>query len=345
MAKLSGGRIASFLKSPDPSCLVVLLFGPDQGLVRERADAIVRAVIGGLDDPFRVVVLSGASVKDDPPRLRDEAAALSLTGGRRIVRIREATDAIGEIVADFLSDPAGEALIVLEAGELNKRSSLRRACEEAPNGAAIACYGDRPDELAGFVRESLRERGIRISDDALSALVDLLGADRLVVRSEIEKLITYVGDKKTVDRDDVAASAGDSAEHSLDDIVYAAFDGDVNALDESLWKAFAEGVSPVSVLRAAQRHLSRVLLVKGLIARGSTYERAAAALFPPVIFTLAPRFRTHVQQWEHDRLAWSLDRVLAAELACTTEGLPQDSVCNRALIAIAQASGRRSAQR
>ncbi|MSO92324.1 MAG: DNA polymerase III subunit delta [Rhodospirillales bacterium] len=345
MTKLSGGRLASFLKSPDPAVRAVLLFGPDQGLVRERADTIAGAIVGNLDDPFRVVVLSGASVKDEPARLRDEAAALSMTGGRRVVRVRDAMDGIAAVFAEFLADPIGESLIVVEAGELNKRSGLRRAFEEALHAAAVACYGDRPGELADLVRASLRERGVRIADDALSAFVDLLGADRLIVRSELEKLVLYAGEKKEIERKDVVACVGDSAEHSFDDIVYATCEGDMAGIDESLWKALAEGVSPVAVLRAAQRHLARVLLVKGLMQGGESYERATATLFPKPHFAFEERFRAHVHRWERERLAWSLDRVLSAELACTTEGLPQSAVCNRALIAVAQAASRRNVER
>lgn len=113
--KLSGGRIEAFVARPDPKVRVVLVYGPDSGLVRERVDRLTRAVVEDPADPFRVADLTPAILKEDPSRLADEAAAMALTGGRRVVRLKDATDAITaqgqalrrESQGRFPGDPAG----------------------------------------------------------------------------------------------------------------------------------------------------------------------------------------------------------------------------------------------
>src|SRR5258708_11090953 len=92
MVKLAPSRIAAFLQRPDPEIRAVLLYGPDEGLVRERAGIIGRTVCPDLNDPFRVADLSAATVAADPARLADEAAQLSLTAGRPVVRLRGPPD-------------------------------------------------------------------------------------------------------------------------------------------------------------------------------------------------------------------------------------------------------------
>src|SRR5271170_189869 len=130
--KIDARRVAAFLRDPG-SCRVVLLFGEDTGLIRERADALVRAVAGALDDPFRVAELA----REDIGTLPAEAASLSLTGGRRVVRVREAGEAALAPVQAVLAGP-GPALVVLEgAAGLPARSRLRAALEAAADGAAI----------------------------------------------------------------------------------------------------------------------------------------------------------------------------------------------------------------
>src|SRR5947209_11687995 len=95
--RLAPARIAAFLQRPDPEIRAVLLYGPDEGLVRERAEAVARSVCSDLKDPFRVADLTGAGLAADPARLADEAAQLSLIGGRRIVRVRGAGDALAKL--------------------------------------------------------------------------------------------------------------------------------------------------------------------------------------------------------------------------------------------------------
>src|SRR5712692_7363522 len=114
--KLAGGRVEAFLRRPDPDIRAVLLYGPDAGLVRERAETVARTICPDLRDPFRVADLAAATLVSDPARLADEAAQISLMGGRRVVRVREAGDGLAPLFARFLSDSGGsDTLVVAEA--------------------------------------------------------------------------------------------------------------------------------------------------------------------------------------------------------------------------------------
>ena len=68
--RLPAARIAAFLQRPDPAIRAVLLYGPDTGLVRERADILARTVCPDLRDPFRVTDLGGSALTADPVRIR-----------------------------------------------------------------------------------------------------------------------------------------------------------------------------------------------------------------------------------------------------------------------------------
>ena len=174
--KLLPQRVPAFLNDP-AGCRVVLLYGEDHGMIRDRASALVRAVAGSLDDPFRVAELA----RDEVGQLADEAASLPLTGGRRVVRLREATDAAATAVTGVLKG-AAPALVILEAPGLATRSRLRTLVENAPDGAAIACYPEEGRALTDTIRTVLTELGVTIDSDALAWLTAQLGADRISTR-------------------------------------------------------------------------------------------------------------------------------------------------------------------
>jgi len=343
--KLSRGGVERFLRQPDPAVACVLVYGPDQGLVRERAETLVRAVAGGLDDPFRVAEIPDAALAEDPARLADEAAALSFSGGRRAVRVRAAGDRLTEIFEGFLATARGDALVVVEAGNLGKRSSLRRAFERAANAATLACYRDEDDGLRQIIAQSLAAHGLEAAPDALAFLAGNLGGDRLVTRSELEKLALYMGGPGTVGLEDAMACVGDSAATSLDAIAHAAAGGDQPGLDKALGRAFMEGLQPVGALRAVARHLQRLHLACAHVARGRTPDQAMASLRPPVFFRFTDRFRAQMRRWPEDRLAQAMDILAAAEVRCKTTGLPAGAICGRALMRIAQAARSSGARR
>jgi len=144
-----------FAAAPPKTLRVVLVFGPDAGLVRERAEKLMKSVVPDLRDAFNVADLSEAVLEADPARLADEAAAISMMGGRRVVRVRDAGNDLTELFEGFLKDPPGDALVVVEAGDLSKGASLRKLFEEDDVAAAIACYADTARNLEEVVRESL----------------------------------------------------------------------------------------------------------------------------------------------------------------------------------------------
>lgn len=337
--KITGARVRSFLGKPDAALSAALFYGPDRGLVRERSEILAKAIVGEPTDPFAVSELTPAAIKADPSRLSDEVAAIPFGGGRKLVRIRDAGDDLSGILKAFLSAPLiPDGTIIMEAGELGKRSQLRRLFEESKSAAAIACYADDGRSLRAVIAETLDRHGLSASRDALAYLCDNLGADRSVTRSELEKLAVYMGRPGEVSLADAQASVGDSAASSLDAVIYAAAGGDFRQLEKSLARVYGEGVNPITILRAVARHFQRLHLVCGCIADGFPMEKAMAQLRPPVLFLWADSFRSQARAWSVDRLTRAMDLLLEAETDCKTTGMPAEAVCGRALLRISQAA-------
>jgi DNA polymerase-3 subunit delta len=338
--KLAAGRVEAFLRRPDPEIRAVLLYGPDAGLVRERAETVARTICPDLRDPFRVAELAATTLVGDPARLADEAAQISLMGGRRVIRVREAGDALAPLFARFLPAAVGDALVVAEAGDLPGRSALRRAFDESSAGAAIGCYPDSARDLALVVRDALGAHRIGVSRDALDFLVGHLGGDRLLTRAELEKLTLYAGDGGRVDIDDARAVVADSAALSLDDALMAAAEGDGAALDRALARVFQEGESPVSVIRALLRHLQRLHLLAAQIAGGRSVDEVMRGARPPIFFKQQESYRRQLTRWSEARLRRALDHVAEAEFRMKLTGLPAETLCREAMFSIVREARR-----
>jgi DNA polymerase III subunit delta len=343
--KVAGYNVESFLRGIDARVAAILLYGPDRGLVRERADRVAAAVSGDAGDPFRVSEIPLARLRNEPTILVDEAAALTLDGGRRVVRLRDAGDGAADAVETFLSMPKLGGLLLLEADDLGARSPLRRVCEAAGNAAALPCYHDEGEDIGRLVGEELRRAGLRLADDAREYLLMTLGGDRGVTRREIEKLIDYVGapaEGRSVTLADAMACVGDSAALTVDDLVLAIGDGDLAAVERLTTRCLQEGNAPVTILRAAGRHFLRLHQVAG--ADGDR-QRAVDGLRPPVFYKHKPRVLAQAQRWPTDRLHGALDRLTNAESDCKRTGAPDMMLCRRTLLELAAQAPMRPAAR
>jgi DNA polymerase-3 subunit delta len=325
-----------YVARPPARLVAALIYGPDQGLVRERAEKLAMTVVPDLKDPFRVSELDDAALSGDPARLADEASALSMMGGRRVVRVRSANNGLAKIFeAFFASPPPGDALVVVEGGDLAKGSALREAFEDADNAAAIPCYADSEAGLSEILRSALKADGLAISPDALDLAAASMGADRGVSRREIEKLALYAHGKERVTIEDVRAVIGDEAEARVDEVCDAAGEGDMPKLDRALERLWVEDFSPIAILRMTMSHFQRIALAKAQVARGESIDTAIKRMRPPVHFQRMSSFRAQVQRWNETALGEALDLLLETEALCKTTGIPAEAVCGRALLNVA----------
>ncbi len=338
--KLSFRDIEPFVKKPDPAARVILVYGPDNGLMKERAKTMAQTVCADINDPFNAVTLNADTLDSDPARLVDEAFAMSMMGGDRLVRIEDAADKLTPLIKDYLKDPSKHTLIILEAGELGTKSSLRALCEKEKNAAAVPCYVEDERDLGRLIRESLQAEGYGIDADAVTWLAANISGDRMKARGEINKLIIYKGpDKSSVSLDDVRAACGEAGALALDDLVYATAGNDSAKALKTYNQLIEEGVNFVMVLRALQNHFRKLHLVRAYIDGGESSEFAVKKLSPPLFFKQEPQFKAQVSRWSLKSLANVLQRLMDLEAQCKQTGAPVETLCAQAVLGISKTRG------
>lgn len=347
--EIKGRSIEGFLKKPPAALRLALFYGPDQGMARERATQLARLVVEDLADPFRVADLSAGEVKSDPARLGDEAAAIAMLGGRRVVRVRDADHGLAKAIEAFLEDPPGDALVVVEAGDIGK-GALSRAVEGAgETAAAIACYPDEGEDLRAVIVGALKAEGLSVAPDALADLTARLGDDRRMTRAELAKLALYKGPdgarSGVVSREDVEAALGVEAEADLSEIVDACGGGDLDSLDSAFARALSGGETSQGVLRMVLMHMERVHLGASLVAEGLEPERALEKAFPRLIWKRKAVVQRQLRAWSPETAMGAIEQLAEAEILTRRTEIPADAVTGRALLMVAAAARRAAGRR
>ena len=262
MVAVKAGDVEGALKRADPRTPVLLLYGPDAGLVSERARAAAERGVDDPADPFQLIRIDGEVIASDPARLADEAATIGLFGARRAIWIKPTSRNIAPALEAVLAAPLTDTTVVIEAGDLARSSPLRTLCEKSPKALALPCYPDSDRDLGAVVDETLRAAGLTIGRDAKALLLASLGGDRLATRGELAKLALYAHGRGEVTLDDIEAAISDVSSLALDSVVDGAFAGDGRAVDEGIQRLAAEGTSPSTLLGAALRHAFALLAAR-----------------------------------------------------------------------------------
>jgi DNA polymerase III subunit delta len=341
MTALKSADVDAFIARPDAKRPIVLVFGPDAGLVRERADAIIRASVDDVCDPFALVKLDGDELAAEPSRLIDEAQTVPLFGGRRAIQVKAGGRNFAPAVETLLESPPLDCRIVIEAGDLRHNAPLRTICERAKSAAVIACYVDGERELARLVDDEMRAASLTIAPDARAALIALIGGDRRASRSEIRKLALYAHGKGRVTLDDVDAVVADASSLVSDSIADFAFAGRAQDVETQYAKARSAGTLPNAIAGGALRQVIDLHRAKLAVESGESLDTVLEN--SRVHFKRKPLVEAALRGWSSARLQHAMEQLAAAALDSRRRPALGDALVERALLTVAQAARRKNA--
>lgn len=315
MTAVKAGDVEGLIRrGPDPKVAVILVYGPDTGLVGERAKRLAEGAVADPDDPFALVKIDGDTLASDPGRLVDEAGTVGLFGDRRTIWVKAGSRNYAPAVEAVLAAEPTGTRIVVEAGDLGRSAPLRTLCERSGSALALPCYPDDERALAELVRQTLQDRGLRIAPDARDLLVASLGGDRRASLAEIEKLALYAAGRDSVTCDDVEAVVSDVAGSVLNTLIDAAFSGRAGEAERDYRRFRHEGLDASVMLGAALRH-ALTLLSTRLDGEGKSPSLMAAG-WRGLHFRRRADVEAQLARWSPAALRQAVQILQEAVLAC-----------------------------
>jgi DNA polymerase III subunit delta len=340
MVAIKAHEVEARLTRLDPVIRVVLLYGPDHGLVVERSEALARAAVGDVSDPFRYVRLDGADVAADPMRLVDEANTIGLFGGQRAIRVSATSRSLASAVEPLLQTPPVDALVILEAGELARNHALRVMVERARCGLAAPCYNDQAGAIDTLIERVLKEHGLGIDREARALLQSRLGADRQLSRREIEKLALYAFGQGSVTIDDIDAIVGDASARQFDDVVDGVFCGTLPRIDQGFARLASSGEDMAVLLGFVIRHALALMKALQASEQGGVTRPPAADAVQGFNYTRKSDIETALRRWSRHDLGRAVSILGTAALQARRQQKLSNELAMRALWNVAMLPSR-----
>jgi DNA polymerase-3 subunit delta len=336
MVTIKANQAAAFLARPDPRIKALLLYGPDAGLVSERAQELARRLAAREQPAGEIIRLDDSDLEGDPDRLGTELLTMPMFGGAKIVRTSTGRRITAATLQPFVESGDMAGALIVEAGNLRPDDKLRATFEKSATAAAIGCYPDEGASLDRLVSEIVAAAELDITPEARQELIARLGADRALSRAEVEKLTIYAHGARRIELAHVEAIVGDASSTAIDHVVSAAAGGDADRALAECDRAVAGGDSPQSVILAAERHFHRLHRLRVGLEAGRPLDDLIRAMRPP----LPPKARSELERearaWTSDRVNAAMARITEAVRQSRTTGANEAVVAERLLMEIAR---------
>ncbi len=306
MVAVKKGDGERFVDAPPPHVFLFLVHGSDAGLVRERALRLAERRVDDRRDPFQFVEMSGDAIAADPLMLIDEANTVPLFGGRRALLVETGTKAVAPAVEMLLAAPPRDCSVILTAGTLRKDAPLRKLVEGFKDGAAIECSPDSDADVNALIDKTLREARLAIAPEARALLQAALGEDRLMSRSELQKLLLYMHGRSRVEATDILEVVAHASKGAADSVVLDAFSGKMLAAGADFDETLARGGDPTLLISNALRYA--MSLHRGRIGGGlMTVKRGGFFSVPD------SEIEAHLKIWPASRLVALIETLRVAQ--------------------------------
>lgn len=343
MAEIKSHEFERFAEKPAERFRVFLLYGPDRGLVSERASLIASKTGIDANDAFASLKINAADLQGDPGRLLDEVNAIGLFGGEKLVWVKSASGekALIDAVQVLAETPPDASFLIIEAGDLKKGTGLRKIAEPSRSIAVIPCYADDARSLNGLIDQELSADSLRIAPAARQRLIESLGGDRIASRNEIRKLALYCRGSNVIEEEDVVAIIGDASTVSADDAVDAILKGDRNAFFHATQKIVSSKTPIFLVLQGCLRQFQ---LLDQMRAEMDDKKLQAGQVMQTlgrhIHFRRKPVIEKALRTWQPPAIAREMNRLQAAVLQSRQRQSLEDSIALLTLLSTTLQSAR-----
>ena len=317
-----------------------LFHGPDEAGSR----ALVRRLGEAMGRDAERVDLRGSELKDDPARLADEAASISMFGGSRWILVEQAGDESVPAVEALLEAAAAGNPVAIVAGALKPASKLLKLALAAPSAVAFGSYLPDSGEADKLVLTLARDHGLIVRGDVAHRIADACGGNRAVVEQELIKYALYLDASpeapKPLEHETVDAVGSGADEGDVSKLINAVVDGDAAALEVEIARLRAEGRAGIGVTRPLIGRLTLLARIRADIEQGKGGDGAMTSPGKSMFWrdekTMAPQAR----RWRSPLLAKAISRLVEAERQVMTPGGPGDVAADAELFAICRQAAR-----
>lgn len=274
-----------------------LVFGPEASLVNYRFNIIAKKIAADLSDPFLVANLSKERIAEDRGILLDEFFAMSMLGGRRLIMVRDGDAKVADALKSLFEDndyaKKSENFILIQAGDLEKSSALRKVCEDNPSFAAIVCYEDNEVVIKKFIVDEFEKRQIKFNPQLSEILINKFGLNRTLLLAEIEKISTFLGEKKELSAEVLDSLSEFETESSINNFISNFASKKYDSALLAVEKNFRDGIDAITMIRFLSNYLQKIYRARLEIESG-TADFETAVKNQRLFFKAEADFRKHL---------------------------------------------------
>ncbi|MDP3786428.1 MAG: DNA polymerase III subunit delta [Candidatus Omnitrophota bacterium] len=302
---------------------IYVFLGRENALKEEALTDLKREVLSGADADLNYTLFYADQI--EPREFQDAVNTQPFLSPKRFVVIKDIEqlpEPVQDSITNYCKNPSEKTVLVMTSDLEPKDIGPRKG----DFFSSISRYATtqvferlKEDKLIHYLKERAASNKKTISDEAISLLMEKLGDDLANIKGAIEELVTYVGARHNIEKDDVEALIGKSLEETVFTLTGAVCRGQASRSLSILSSLFRESVRPENIIGAIGAELRRLMKVKHLMAQGKNQWHIQSEL--RLSQQAASEAMSMVKRIKLDDIKKSFDYLLKADRDCKNRDL------------------------
>ena len=273
-----------------------LVYGENEGLKKEIIQNLQKNFNGNIDHCDEAQILMGKEI------FYEKIFNQSLFEKEKVIIINRCSEKIYELIENILEKDISDTKIILNANILEKKSKLRNLFEKNKELIVIPTYKDTDIGLLEIARKFFYDYKISISQEAINLLVSRCNGDRGHLKSELDKVLTYMHGRKDINLEEIYKLTNLSENIGINELVDNSLSKNYKKTSEIINESNYKLEDGMIILRTFLQRAKRLLNIYEKQNSNSSFESLINDYKPPIFWKDKPVVKRQLENWTKSKI-------------------------------------------
>ena len=298
----------------------VILYGPNTFVINDLYKKLSKTLIDEDKEIFGSREFDAKEIIGDADSFYNEAQSFGLGADKKYIRINMGSSEAGGAILEFLKNDQEDVTLIVKAGILSPRSTLRKVAEKTDGVVIVPFYDDDTTSLVNFIADKTSENNFKISREASNEIITLTGLERGRVNDSINNLMLFLDSskKREINIDDVRLVLFDTNQNQINELCTNVCLGRIEDSQKILSRLFLQGVTPPQFVAALLGHFQKIHSTGLRVLSGVPVNAAIKEIKPPIFFKEVKSFQNQIENWGVKKAERALELLVETDLKTKT---------------------------
>ncbi len=233
---------------------------------------------------------------------------------KKLIIVNNASEKVKNEIELILTKNIEDITLIFLSNILEKKSRLRNLFEKDKNLICVAVYKDDHRVLFNFANSFFKSKKINISTESINLIIERSSEDRKNLRNELNKIDSFIGNKKKIDFDDLVKLTNLSENHSINKIVDISLAKNtketLRVLNENIFSA--EDI--IIIIRSYLIKSKRLLRLTTELEKNKNIDQVISASKPPIFWKDKDIVKKQLKIWNKESTITLIQNINEVEL-------------------------------